>query len=75
MTDSLYAAYRRDRDAGMSHAQIASDGVYGALVEEFALRFSIEVAQYADAMQRQSELRSRNELQLTGDGRLIKAGQ
>lgn len=49
-SERLYQAYRTDRDDGLSHAQIVAQGVYGADVEDFALRYSLACAAYADAM-------------------------
>lgn len=51
-SERFYRAYVADRDSGMSHAQIVADGVYGAQVEDFAMRYSLAQAAYADAMMR-----------------------
>lgn len=50
--ERLYEAYRRERSNGLGHAQIAADGVYGAEVEAFGLRYSSEQSAYFDAMKR-----------------------
>jgi hypothetical protein len=55
--ERLYQAYRRDRDDGMSHAQIVADGVYSTDAEAFCLRYDLAVAGYADAMVRSALLR------------------
>lgn len=55
--ERLYQAYRRDRDDGMSHAQIVLDGVYGEQVEAFAMRYSLTQSAYADAMRKQDQQR------------------
>jgi hypothetical protein len=47
--ERLYRAYQRDRDDGMSHAQIVADGVYPN-AEAYAQRYSRAEAAYVHAM-------------------------
>lgn len=52
--DVLYQAYRAERDAGFTHAQIVASGVYPE-AEAYCLRYDLAIAAYADAMRQRQE--------------------
>lgn len=72
MSETLYRAYRAERNSGLAHSEIVAAGIFGNQAEEFALRYSGEISAYVDAMNR------RNERDNIGDldtfGRPLKAG-
>lgn len=78
--ERLYRSYRDDRNGNrlndpMSHAQIVSDGPYGAFAEGFALRYSIDLSRYADAMIERNKLNgwTAPSAGLSTDGRPLNA--
>lgn len=68
---SLFPAYRAERNSGKTHAQIVEDGIFGSLADEFALRYSQEIATYQDYMNR----RVNCECDLDVFGNRLKAGR
>lgn len=69
--ESLYRAYRAERNSGLPHSEIVESGWAGQFAEEFALRYSQELAIYADYMPRQ-ECDNRGDCDVFGQP--LKAG-